>query len=350
MLTTRTLVHRGAFNTAVSVLFIGWYISLTLSISSTSKLSLCNSSPPIPQTNYSMSYSSAEQQPQQSPSTPIGGFTLMGTENRLPDDVAEAAPAVFIFDGDKETVVTFDIPDGVTEIGNNAFDGCRSLVSINLPDSVTEIGDNAFEDCTSLVSINLPDGVTELGEGAFYGCTSLVSINLPDSVTKIGVRAFGGCTSLVSINLPDGVTEIGNSAFDGCRSLVSINLPDSVTEISSSAFDGCTEIERKATEAGLSTIELGRSNWRKDVAIKRMKIIRYSVVGCISALQHLNFDKLRYHILSNPVEQPAILNAVVCFLVELGEPGVVREIVKFIAWVGLWVIGVEWAEGFDFED
>ncbi len=35
-----------------------------------------------------MSYSSAEQQPQQPPSTPIG-FKLMGTESRLPDDVAE---------------------------------------------------------------------------------------------------------------------------------------------------------------------------------------------------------------------------------------------------------------------
>jgi hypothetical protein len=275
----------------------------------------------------------------------------MGTENRLPDDVAEkgegaiaptaaagdgegaiaptaaagdggvgfraatqvgfgppAAPAVFIFDGDKATVVTFDIPDGVTKIGNNAF-----------------------YRCTSLVSINLPDGVTEIGHCAFYGCTSLVSINLPNGVTVLGYGAFIGCKSLVSINLPDGVTKIGRSAFNGCTLLVSINLPDGVTEISDYAFDGCTEIERKATEAGLSTIEWGRSNWRKDVAIKRMKIIRYSVVGCISALQHLNFDELRDHILSNPVEQPVILHAVVCFLVELGEPGLVREIVKFIA-------------------
>ena len=42
------------------------------------------------------------------------------------------------------------IPDGVTEIGWNAFEYCRSIKSVTIPDSVTEIGERAFEYCTSL--------------------------------------------------------------------------------------------------------------------------------------------------------------------------------------------------------
>ena len=36
------------------------------------------------------------------------------------------------------------IPSGVTEIGSEAFKGCRSLTEIVIPSSVTKIGENAF--------------------------------------------------------------------------------------------------------------------------------------------------------------------------------------------------------------
>ena len=137
----------------------------------------------------------------------------------------------------------YTIPDSVSSIGNNAFNGSTSLTSITIPDSVTSIGSSAFENCTSLTSITIPNNVTSIGYGAFQGCTNLTSITIPNNVTSIGYGAFQGCTNLTSITIPDSVTSIGNFAFDKCSSLKSVIIGNGVTNIGICVFAGCLNIE-----------------------------------------------------------------------------------------------------------
>ena len=131
------------------------------------------------------------------------------------------------------------IPDSVTSIGNNAFQICYALSSVIIPDSVTSIGNNAFQICYALSSVIIPDSVTSIGNDAFNGCYSLSSVIIPNSVTSIKGGAFSGCYSLSSITIPDSVTSIADYTFNGCYSLSSVIIPNSVTSIKGGAFSGC---------------------------------------------------------------------------------------------------------------
>ena len=110
------------------------------------------------------------------------------------------------------------IPEGVTEIGDWAFERCRSLSSITIPESVTEIGRDAFYYCSNLKSITIPEGVREIGRDAFRYCSSLTSITIPESVREIGEDAFYGCSSLTSI-----LVDINNKKYDSrdnCNAII----------------------------------------------------------------------------------------------------------------------------------
>lgn len=135
------------------------------------------------------------------------------------------------------------LADGVTSIGDDAFNSCTSLTSINLPDGVTSIGNNAFNECYNLTSINLPNELTSIGNSAFSQCYNLTSISLPDGMTSIGIAAFADCRGLTSINLPKGITSIEDGAFFDCTSLISISLPDKLASIGMEAFGYCSNLE-----------------------------------------------------------------------------------------------------------
>lgn len=128
---------------------------------------------------------------------------------------------------------------GLISIGEEAFWGCQSLTQVNLPESVAQIGRRAFKFCSSLHGIGIPMGVKIVNEGAFHGCISLTNVYLPDTISEIGKYAFCDCKSLASISIPNGVTKIDEFAFSGCEKLTHIALPRSVQYVGRGAFSGC---------------------------------------------------------------------------------------------------------------
>ena len=154
------------------------------------------------------------------------------------------------------------VPEGVTSIGNSAFQWCSSLVSIALPEGVTSIGEEAFRGCKGLADhsgfviakgilfdyagpggdVVVPEGVTSIGDKAFSGCSSLKSITIPEGVTSIGEWAFSDCANLRSITLPEGLQTLGRRAFADCKALEEAFLPNSLTKMEYGIFYGCPHV------------------------------------------------------------------------------------------------------------
>ena len=114
----------------------------------------------------------------------------------------------------------------VTSIGENAFEGCKSLLSFTIPSSVTSIAYMAFADCSSLTYLSIPNSVTSIGNSAFKGCSSLTSVIIPNSMKMIYYSVFSGCSSLISVTIPSSVESIWQGAFYGCSSLTSVHISD----------------------------------------------------------------------------------------------------------------------------
>lgn len=70
-----------------------------------------------------------------------------------------------------------------------------------------------------IVTINVEEGVTSIGDNSFTGSKSLTSVTIGNGVTSIGKKVFANCTGLKSVTIPSSVTYIADTAFDGCGSL-----------------------------------------------------------------------------------------------------------------------------------
>ena len=165
----------------------------------------------------------------------------------------------------------------VERIGDYAFADCKRLTSFNVQEGVKEIGEGILAFCASLTSLTVstnnscfystnnlivsvsdnsalqyavgrsgactvPSGVEKIGAAAFRGASKMTEINLPASVKEIGGDAFNNCSSISVLSLPQNLERIGDHAFAGCSGISEIRIPECVSYIGEGSFLGCTNL------------------------------------------------------------------------------------------------------------
>lgn len=131
---------------------------------------------------------------------------------------------------------TLSLPDSVKTVGEWAFYLCKGFTGLKLSAGLTKIETLSFAFMAGLkTEVVIPEGVTEIGEGAFE-CSYMPSVRLPSTLRKIEKQAFMYAHNLTKITLPDGLETIGDEAFDGCYFKKAIVLPASIKSIGKKAF------------------------------------------------------------------------------------------------------------------
>jgi len=123
-------------------------------------------------------------------------------------------------------LTSITIPASVTSIGDVAFADCASLTNINVNSSnlAYSSANGVLFDKNQVTLIQwpegktgdytVPDGVTNIRDQAFRDCSSLTSVTLPHSVTNIGNCAFVNCGILTSIIICGNAPSLGFYVFD----------------------------------------------------------------------------------------------------------------------------------------
>jgi hypothetical protein len=141
----------------------------------------------------------------------------------IENGVAAIEPYAFL--GCSMTNIT--IPESVTNVGVGAFNWCRNLTAINVAPGNTAYSSVAgvlFDrNQTTLIAYPsglggnyiIPDTVTNIGENAFEGSTNVASIIIPASVTSIGEYGLSGCFNLTAAYFLGNAPSADYTVFNG---------------------------------------------------------------------------------------------------------------------------------------
>lgn len=181
--------------------------------------------------------------------TTIGINAFLGckklTSADIPDSVTNIGYGAFSY---CESLTSISIGKSVTKIPKELFRGSCNITKVNINNlkafcesdfglwDSPLVGANLYVNDEEVTNIIIPEGVTKIGEGAFNRCANLVSVKFPNSLTSIGESAFYGCKNLSSITIPNPNTAIGDDAFDKCKKLEKVSFSGKLDDVYDSFY------------------------------------------------------------------------------------------------------------------
>lgn len=192
-------------------------------------------------------------------------------------DAQTESIASYAFSNNVTTTFTFE--EGVSRIGERAFERTKKAKAINLPDSVTEISQFTFANA-DISELTFGKGLTTLPTYAVYQCTKIEKLVIPGNIKKLDYFAISDNSKLNTLVLEEGVEEldrysigfnaflknlqlpstlkvIGEFAVASSSSLVNVTLPEGLVEIKDGAFASCAALKTINIPSTVTTIGKG---------------------------------------------------------------------------------------------
>lgn len=180
--------------------------------------------------------------------------------------------------GDKEYKGEVNIKEGTTVLADNCFE-YGELTKLSIPGTIKSLPEKCFAKCPNLNSLTFGDGVEEIGEYGFMGCKSLNEFKLPASMRKIGYSAFfntgfylnyynwdNGALYLDNyllhvddnykgdFTVKEGTTVIADYAFDE-SDVVNVYLPDGIKVLPVAMCNNCLWVKSLHLGDGLEILD-----------------------------------------------------------------------------------------------
>ena len=124
------------------------------------------------------------------------------------------------YNGSKSQVV---IPDGVIQIGANAFKNNLAINKVTFSDSVKTVGESAFFGCVNLLEICNYQNVQSFEDDCFYGA-GLESVKIGTSVCNLGKNCFANMPNLKTVVYTPNKNLKLNKTFAYCKNLTKVNM------------------------------------------------------------------------------------------------------------------------------
>lgn len=226
--------------------------------------------------------------------TVLGGNNFCDKDGLLCDKEGKKLLHVpFKYDKLEQPTEKLKIPDGITEVSQNAAIG-SSIKQLDL-NQTKIIGNNAFNSCSALESVTIGKDVNKIGQGAFTNCqfieTFVVDKQNSNYVAKDGViftkdgknLLLYPCGKKNDYTVPEGTIKIEDFAFSDVQNLENVTIAKTVKTICPSAFKGA-KILKKVDFQGTTNLEtIG------DHAFQNTKLENITIPASVKNLEGAGF-------------------------------------------------------------
>lgn len=173
---------------------------------------------------------------------------------------------------DKELILPEKTAEGkaVTAVAGTYQAKGTPFTYLEIPSTVSEIGENAFAGC-KISKITLPSNLKRIGKGAFRG-NELSTLSVPGTVEVISASAFAQEKAvLTELILGEGIREIQEKAFAG-SALITAEIPDTLKTLDKNAFKRdasdkiilYTNVKNEYPESDYHRIKLNLGDWNEN--------------------------------------------------------------------------------------